>query len=78
MRLRANLRSDVSNAYVTNESNKENISVTQPSANSDHGLSDTTTVEQLTSSTSGVVSEFDSTEEGSLIKPTALIDSEHL
>lgn len=72
MRLRS---SDVSNVYVINDSNKENISVTQPSSNSGHGSLDP--VEQTMTSSSG--SGFDSTE-GSLIKPTALInsDSEHL
>jgi hypothetical protein len=68
------LRSDVSSANVTNDSNKENISVTQPSANSGQELSEA--VEQLTSTTpSG--SGFDSAE-SSLIKPPALINSEHL
>lgn len=70
------LRSDVSNAYVTNDSNKENISVTQPSANVNEELSDTTgAVGQLTSPEDP--EGLDSTE-SSLIKTPALIDSEHL
>ncbi|XP_021954358.1 MOB kinase activator-like 2 [Folsomia candida] len=63
----------LSRSDVPNDSNKENISVTQPSANSSQGLPDAVT----SSSGSG----FDSITEGSLIKPTALInsdDSEHL
>lgn len=66
------LRSDVSSSYATIDANKENISMTQPTSTMEQTGLDSSG-EPIVSSGSGCDSS-----ENSIIKPPALMNSEHL